>query len=468
MQFYTVPETWGEFRRRHTYNAARVASLIGRELGPVVLSYGKKRVADAVASYLSTPKRAKRAVVPYSPPSDPLPASQLTDTSVPHYSQLSDISSVAVRSRASMPGYYSKPFRAPKRKVVSKFPVSIKAEHAGIVTAPTTDAVYIGHGCAYRRLLYAISFAVVERLLKKMGVTIADWRDVTHQTLMLTLYYKPSGLAAVETSFSSPAVASTATYQDVASELYDYLQKFYANTGTGSLGQVYAEWHKIALRTGDDNGSVTTYFHEATMELTTLVVDVSFSSNLKIQNITTGDAATDDQAEDVTNNPLQGRVYSGSGNGPYYKRIGGTPGPTTALAVAHGDTGVITLDRTGLTGSALENLRRPFDKNMMGNVSRYSSVHLQPGQIRPDYVKGYKSMYFNAWMRVLHTAMFLTPTAGQVQQIRMNVFGYHLFGFEKMVRTGTTPAEVGYEVDQKYSAKVKEKWMPAAALQFIT
>lgn len=445
-----MPESWSEYRRRHINNVLRVAQAAAGELAPLVYEYGKKRVADAVAEQL-TAKRAKRAAVPVGLKEVELSPSVLKSVKV---------------EKSSMPGYFAKRFTKPKAKPYTKYPVVIKTEHAGQVTGAGGDALYVGHGVAYRRAMVTLCYTVVHRLYTKHGISMVDWRDQCNAQMRLIIYFKTEPLSAVDSQFTTPMSGTASPLNLLAEEFYDFVQKFYAGSGTGSYGYVYGEWKLIQLQVLDDNGGAGVWNTVSSVDLTHCSLELSFYSHMKVQNTTVGDLATDDQADDVTNNPLGGRIYGGNGNGPYYKRIGGAP--TNALAVAHGDTGVIELDRTGMTGAAVENLRRPFDRNMMGNVQSVGSVVLQPGQIRPDVVKGVKKMMFNSWMRLFSTIYYLTPPGGQVQQARVNLFQYHLLGLEKMVRTGATNALVGYEVDQIYRCKMIQQKAQLSALQFIS
>ena len=46
-----------------------------------------------------------------------------------------------------------------------------------------------------------------------------------------------------------------------------------------------------------------------------LMINLWYKSDINLQNQTLGAAAGDDQVTDVTNNPVEGRIYEGKGTG---------------------------------------------------------------------------------------------------------------------------------------------------------
>lgn len=190
-----------------------------------------------------------------------------------------------------------------------------------------------------------------------------------------------------------------------------------------------------------------------------LKISVYGKSILKIQNLTvgaSGEAEVDAQADDISNNPLRGKIYYGNGQQHLQKlSIDYTAVPNTG-ALFHGkDNGILTLGANDANMPA-ENqriLKKPPVHKAFTNFSSNAYIRLAPGCIKNSVVKKSYTKSLHQWMLYMmpvireagNSSAISTPT-----YLKLGVSS--VIGLEHELDVGSEPdVKVGYQMDNYMS-----------------
>ncbi|MDB4302202.1 hypothetical protein N9924_01405 [bacterium] len=197
----------------------------------------------------------------------------------------------------------------------------------------------------------------------------------------------------------------------------------------------------------------------ACVQLAGSSLEFSCYSNLSIQNRTisstaAGDASNDNR-NDVANNPVSGKQYMGYGNGTNLRlQDRATPGAVSLIADA--SSGLISLDLANpdITPAQFRNLRRPPRGDSFTNVSSQRQAFLNPGYIKTGRLEYKKSMRVSSFILNLRD----TLQEGAINTTRIGMGSFQFFGFEKKCNTRVDEPviSVGYEINQTYQCIVRE------------
>lgn len=447
---YEIPETGGERFRRYirdyaypvAVEAARYGSgYLYRELENSLQDLVSSGVKRTFSGYIKTP---------------PPRYSQLTE------SQSSKAPSVGVKRMPKYTvGYFGKRFSRRGRTKSSKFAVSYKNEVAGTITNANT--AYIGHGPAYVTVLRMLCMAIYERLRKKHGSPVLDWNDfneINGQIVVNDLNGNPAATS------SNPVVTAMGTSDSHSTVVGNMINFFYNKFRDGEPDDTERNYEAliISLQIFDDDGVVNTANNAASINLANCMISINFYSYLNLQNSTLGAGVNDDQADDVTNNPVVGRVYTGRGNGWRWKRVV-LNGAGSWAATANRDYGYIHINAAGFGTQLTQTLVRPPDKNMLANVQKVGSARLAPGQMRGDRIRQTVKLSVNTLFYKLKHPL-KEKTVGVTSVMLFYMFSYRMFAFEKQMRSGSDVA-IQYELDQVYRATLHERRATLPAIQNI-
>lgn len=447
---YEVPETGRERVRRYVRDYVLP---IGVEASRYAGDYLYRELENSLADLVSVGVKRTFSGAVKTPP--------------PRYSQLtsSQASGGSVRPR-KMPrfttGYFGRRFSKRGRSKSTKFAVSYKNEVAGTVTNANT--CYIGHGPAYVTVLRMLCMALYERLRKKHGAPVLDWLDgcsINGVILMNRLDGNQTASSATGDTVATFGISDT--HNAVVGQIINY---FYTKYRDGEPDDTERNFEalNIGLYTLDDDGIVTVNNQSASINLQNTMISIKMYSYLNMQNSTLGAGIGDTEADDVTNNPLVGRSYTGHGNGWRWKRVIMTAAGNWA-PTAHRDNGQIFIQAANMGAQLTDILVRPPDKNMLANVKKVGTARLAPGEMRGDRISQTVKVYVNTLLYKLRHPM-KERTIGTTSASMFYMFSYRMFAFEKQMRSGQA-ATVQYELDQIYRASLHEKRSYLPAIQNI-
>jgi len=185
----------------------------------------------------------------------------------------------------------------------------------------------------------------------------------------------------------------------------------------------------------------------ATLDLTKVTFDFMYKSELKIQNVSIANAASD-EADDVNNVPLVGRNYE------FKNWYPGTNGQGTGAVLASNlldavnqETGVVLSRASNLPGFGW---REPPPSKVFDGVVKSEKIRIQPGTIKSDWLIGRGSMTLDKFLKGLRFD-YITGTPAQqgaVRSRRVNIGRHSLVALEKVISiNGTLPIKVFYEVN---------------------
>lgn len=345
--------------------------------------------------------------------------------------------------------------KAPKIRYTSG--VSEVVEFRGSYDDLSYGCVYLGHGSSSNRVFYNVIRCVVKELAHQMGQQFANFEDLVVTPLRTKWYVN-----ILQTPGASPTPAETAysfvgdvgnTYNVVVNNLVALIRlnvtastpveltKFYVNDpfqDTGSSGEPRI----------------------ASIEAKQFFVNIFYKSGIKIQNRTlanrSDEFADPYAANDITNNPLVGKLYK------QQKKWANCVTPVTRTGVA---TDSLVLDDSfgylaceGITTEP-ELLKKPPPPWVLGYKSAVN-VKVPPGAILKDSHTFSCKMSLSTYFEKNPIIIDMGP-----QTVRnIHSFGkVGLVALEKeldSIGDGFTATQilVGFQVDQTY--KVSYKYSP--------
>jgi hypothetical protein len=325
-----------------------------------------------------------------------------------------------------------------------------KREVGGVVT--DGQCVYVGHNSnAMGDHWVSMVYAVMRWFAKKIGhdyVAVDDGilGGLVNPNLQWVIYYK----TGAENVITTAAVASSTprTWGNWADQLSTLI--------TNAIGtNDYFELCSIALHSLD-NIADTPDIPYTIIQVKQLFVTVVGNSNLVLQNTTLSSIADadGDVIDNVSNNPLTGKMYSGLGQSYPMAAQYNVSGANRAI-LTDPDSGFMTYNITQDSGMSLS-MRNLVTKppphfafhGMKGSVY----VNLKPGEIRRSKtVKAYK-YDFCKWIQLLIPYLKTSPEGNRNSIKFMGVS--KVFGFERLLdsRSDEATIRVAYEINLTTSA----------------
>lgn len=364
-------------------------------------------------------------------------------------------------------GSYGGKFRRPRRKwmKLSKYfkqGVSFHVEDGNVFN--NANCVYVGHGLPMHQMLRCIVAALLKKLFVKAGFTYGNHLDkvqgddgtyvVSPGRVRWTYKYNDDGVL-LNDSYTIPA---DATFQAVGDAVFAQMVGYYStNPSFRPISWQELWFERISVSGGDVTAPASRLL------LGKCTVHMSCISKLTIQNrtVATTDVGADEgNRNDVANNPLRGKVYSGFGTGTGLKQSNNTLVlNNTNILCANDRSGIMTMDYddTNMTTAMANTYERPANANSFTHVSACSSVLLNPGNLKESKLVYNKSIGWNQLFVKLHN--WLVGGTGPQGRSRVPIGKFKFYGFEKLCNTQVDEPEisVGYEANHWLRAMVTFK-----------
>lgn len=323
-------------------------------------------------------------------------------------------------------------------------------EHGGVIE--NSDCVYIGHSLGAHELWHIAIQAIILKLFKIAGHRVMHRDDLIPDADQLQIQWQFSQTQQGTKQTITLLLAVEDNYSDVITRVINSFEaqyELYYNSGTPPQNWAF---DRIYLQ--EKTGST-----QAELQLTDVMLDLECSSSMAIQNRTLADGVADTgNKNEVTNNPIGGRVYQGRGNGARLKFKDNSLAVANINMCADGVTGLIQMDvnSTNFTGNMRAAYKRPPPKEAFNGVSRSSMLMLSPGQIRNSRVTMKRVISFHALFKQLHLQL-IQPDPTTPSKVYLGQFRF--FSFEKKCNTGVgeNTISIGYEINNVYRATCFQK-----------
>lgn len=372
--------------------------------------------------------------------------------------------SVKAKSKTYMPRYvstgvYGRKFKKPTKYGVSqylKFGYVEHVEKGGVTNS--NNCVYIGHTFGAQKMINAVCGAIVRKLAEKAGYSVRAMNDkiqanetVVSAVSPLNLNYSYKLTAFGQVNVASIVAGADSRWDDLQTQL---LNSFYSVVAVGGEDLILL---RIWISSKDTAGDIQ-QVKQANMDLGSLLLDLNFSSKMTMQNRTlarTG-GADESNANDIANNPIAGRSYTGRGNGAMM-RVANNIVATNEAFLGNRETGEIDfrVDAGGgqVTAEQKEVFNRPPAKSAFQNVSATGSAFLNPGQMKTSSCYFKRKMYLSTFMNAVYKNI-----EGSTNQSFCTLGMFKIYAYEKRCNTGVDEPDisVGYEINSIYRARVSE------------
>lgn len=352
-------------------------------------------------------------------------------------------------------------FRRTFHRQQTKYPVVIRTERHGTETVSGDTALYHGHGMAPKYAMKAMWYAIFYQLFKKKGIVVDNWFKNYQNGAQVCIEFQIPNSANTLSRTTCFEFASGSQFFVFPDKFFEWMADIVKGSGTGFGDADSLILQSIQIRTEDTTTTTPNYREATRIQLTEGLVKLAWTSNYKVQNVTEGGAAGQNESDFITRNPLRAKTYFGFGNGPEFKNLYGT----TALAnpeITAQDTGVIHWLRTAWNSQMTQITQRPFNASAFKGIRSTGNALLQPGQIKSDNLRFAKTFKVNTLVKLLIQPLkrYIDGTAdaaGIIQAtVKFPVASFKLFAWEKLIGTGQN-IQIGYELDQGYRSKFIEK-----------
>lgn len=356
--------------------------------------------------------------------------------------------------------------RMRKQRRLSKY----YGRHGAVTTVESrgsvsdANAVYVGHGIAYHRLVLTVSRALVKMMYSKFGWNIPDWSDTvpfsSNDTHFINLRYFVSRESADGSSVATSGYGSGSTWNDVADALAAII---------GSVATADVQYDRLELYDGADVLAADRVM-KSSFSLPRLNLSFDFTSKLKVQNVTlagTGIDTDDNVVTNIESNPLIGKHYGSSQwqNGFTLNYRPGSSNLNWDGFLANYSTGLISTNAadSNVTGRTTYSKPPPYFHFM---ATKGNAVRIDPGEIQTSVIHFHTRIMFSSLMRKTHEAF--AGILGSTNRYFQIGFA-KMLGLEKLLDAGsaneTSLVNVHYEVVQKYKVAANE--IPASTLPSV-
>lgn len=283
-------------------------------------------------------------------------------------------------------------------------------EIAGTISDP--DCVYVVHQALdpYLVIVYSVQ-ALVRKLLMKCGVKVSSVNEIIPgrapedaRDWVFRLLGSQEGNSAdeiivfrIECS-AGQSIASLVSIGNFINPFMQYSSGYTTVAGTGNDSNTF---ELTRLQVYMDNNGADQDFFIGEIDLREEIIHYNGKSELKVQNRTLAANSSAD-AEDVSNNPLEGRLYNFSGV-PKCKVY-----ESFALNRIEVAKGVQLVRAAQLTGASLPMKEPPLPK-LFWNCIGASKVRLNPGDIKKTAVIANGSTKYLKWLKNIRLQYGASP-----------------------------------------------------------
>lgn len=329
----------------------------------------------------------------------------------------------------------------------------ITTQECGVVCTGTQPSVpvYVGHATHGNTLLMRRVFwrAIVRDLFTKHGIQIIDIETLSPGTSSVLLEYQ------IQSPNSAPITYTLATaglsYNQIASNLYTTVNN--AINASGAQANQYFYLNEIRLEAGS--------LIQAELDLRDVSMSFLCKSDLKIQNRTIALGADDDanSTENVANQPLYGKFYSGRGNGVVMKLD--QAGVTQKALLCSDSTGVFAK----APGTSEFWLKEPPLPTFFVGKPKYGKVSIEPGYIKTSSLTHtVRIKQIDFWKSLVLGAPTGAASSGAIQRLGK----YYLLALEKTIcaTAADTSPVLGMEINQRMGCMIHYKRIQDSAEVF--
>jgi hypothetical protein len=338
-------------------------------------------------------------------------------------------------------GYHGKPLgpfkKAKQRDFYNEVGSTIQMEKGGKQT--DTNCVYLGVSTPINEAFISISRAIIKNLFTQMGHKILSWNSLvpvaTGATTIQYRYYLGTN-ATTSTNGTGYTVSPAVSYNDLAIGWYGQLVADWTVNKSHNISEIY-----VQNAVGADSTRVATLWADD------CILYQKHNASIKIQNVTLGTHdnvydANDQLANDITNNPLVGKLYEGtniSGFIPKFRQTG---------ALASWGNGFVADINTGLIVKNSDDVgtNDEFDKpppaSQFKNCKLVKNVSIKPGEIQRHSVTFTSKTPLNTFLN-RHIDKVIVNTNQDI----VYTFNSFMFGLEKSLdsRQGESAIAVAFE-----------------------
>lgn len=335
------------------------------------------------------------------------------------------------------------------RDVYASKGVSYTDEINGTVDDP--DCVYIVHNAisSFNCVIYAVQ-SLIRKLFEKGGLVIASVEDILPNIAFDNSVNYKINLLGIQTDTGVVSVLSTYntgttdTVKSIAATFLTTIMTYSSGhttiIGVGNSNNIL-ELIKFELYNSDFN--VTQGFqYKCALDLRDEHVHVKAVSDLKVQNRTLAFGGSSDST-DISNNPLQGRVYDFSGT------------PRTRLNVKLLEDVQVASGVQLIRGAEVGvNFKEPPIPKTFWNCKKSAPIRIQPGDIKKTTITYSESKPFLKWLRGLRLQYGTSTTFYEAMTTRPS----QMIALEDVINVNASQKiSVAYEVNRVTSVYTTTK-----------
>lgn len=340
--------------------------------------------------------------------------------------------------------------KQPKRRARGRDNIIDIQESRGEIS--NSESVYVGHSIPTSQLLLSMIKRLCKDMYKKAGITIINFNDYTADLSSLNYWrivFRETQVSATRRSsdvLMFTRTGSPKTYQSACEEMLNGLR---IGGSSGMLNQpgLKVDWLISELVTDPATDKKT----HALIDLKTYMMDIDFSSSLRVQNVTAASAGTVDTLEkdNITSNPLSVTCYENKRqtNGFYVMHVARNDDMKRFITdeapfIADEQTGTISVDPddygTGVTMAW--NFKKPPIPSVFDCAKKGGKKVLPPGGFLTSYVTWSGTHSFHTLMCKLGMYIF---QRNEQQQVPLG--NVKLYGMEHFMKNGTGDADVSIQ-----------------------
>jgi hypothetical protein len=332
---------------------------------------------------------------------------------------------------------------------------TLKVEHSFDKSDP--ECVYVGHSThPAHSVMRVIFMSVIRKVAKRWGQDFNDFQSVingeaatTFNNIQVRIQYRTTVNGVLQES--SITIPNQSTWMDLADIIASRIIQLAAST------VVYFELYEIQF--ANTLGTIAQVNSVQTVRASSTRVKVHGKSHLNFQNRTVAtDSGTVDESnrDDIANNPLRGKSYTGFGSNHLYKwnNDRAVSAPSLSYETVHGALELSAGD-ANFTPEMSNSLKKPPPYKSFGNCTGQHYVRVMPGQIvtstiNRTYEKSLNGFIFSMLPFIREATDMVTKPA--VTHLKMGTNRF--FGLEKLCNTASNEPDisVGCEVTLTISA----------------
>lgn len=336
-------------------------------------------------------------------------------------------------------------------------------EASSVTTDP--ECVYITHSVPLYRAKYCAWWAVMKHLFTRAGAFVFDFSDA--RTLVscgsntgdiIRLVYKGTSDAATANDDFTVAIGSTVN---------DLVTSFANDVLLDGDGIQLIELRYLTVQPATTLNSL----NQTIIRMEGALIDMEIKMDLKMQNRTIPAVGLND-SEDVSNQPLYGKIYQGTGIGPRPKSAIFNTGVSLSANV---NTGAIALGAASMTSAAPINnpvFNEPLDYQYYTNVSKIGKAHIDPGQLKTSVLSKRFVFVFGNFLNIVNPQLNdagSNVVSGDKSFVPKKLAEFRTYAVEKMIDATGTPTNVvvAWEHNVKISAVFRPRSQTSSSISFV-